>query len=126
MRLPTTLDEVLARMREIDAGLPAHDGVAVFNRIYLTVTERVSEILAQQPTAGTVVDLMAALRASVEAAKAKKEDGTSAAKSTAKGDTRQDKGEKPAKKTARKAPAKAARKSTTKTPAKAATRKKSA
>jgi DNA end-binding protein Ku len=83
-----------------------------------------------QPTAGTVVDLMAALRASVDAAKAKKEDGASAAKKDSKGD----KGEKPAKKAARKAPAsvtksvtkKAARKSTSKSPAKAATRKKSA
>ena len=54
MSLPTTLDGVLTRMREIDAELPAGDGVAVFNRIYLTVTERVSEILAQGPTAPAV------------------------------------------------------------------------
>ena len=46
MSLPTTLDGVVARMREIDADLPAADGVAVFNRMYLTVTERVAEILA--------------------------------------------------------------------------------
>jgi DNA end-binding protein Ku len=84
-----------------------------------------------QPTAGTVVDLMAALRASVEAAKAKKEDGAAAAKSGASSDTTADskasskggKGEKPAKKAARKAPAK---KSPAKSAAKAAPRKKSA
>ena len=47
MSLPTTVDQVIARMREIDAELPTDDGVAVFNRIYLTVTERIAEILAQ-------------------------------------------------------------------------------
>lgn len=40
------MDDVLARMREIDADLPATDGVAIFNRMYLTVTERVASILA--------------------------------------------------------------------------------
>jgi DNA end-binding protein Ku len=80
-----------------------------------------------QPTKGTVVDLMAALRASVEAAKAKKEGGPALAKDAAKDqDEGEDKGERPAKKAARKAPAKTARKSTTKRPAKATTRKKSA
>ncbi|MEV8534107.1 DUF5995 family protein [Streptomyces sp. NPDC051211] len=33
------MDAVLARMRALDQRLPAHDGVAVFNRVYLTVTE---------------------------------------------------------------------------------------
>lgn len=33
-------------MREIDAELPADDGVSVFNRMYLTVTERIAAILA--------------------------------------------------------------------------------
>jgi hypothetical protein len=33
-------------MREIDAALPARDGVRVFNRMYLTVTERIAELLA--------------------------------------------------------------------------------
>ncbi|MGW8063255.1 DUF5995 family protein [Streptomyces ziwulingensis] len=33
-----TVDSVLARMRALDAALPARDGVAVFNRVYLTVT----------------------------------------------------------------------------------------
>ncbi|MGI5395992.1 DUF5995 family protein [Streptomyces sp. CA-251251] len=36
-----TVDTVLARMRALDATLPARDGVAVFNRVYLTVTETV-------------------------------------------------------------------------------------
>jgi hypothetical protein len=36
-----TVDEVLDRMRAIDAGLPRRDGVAVFNRVYLQVTESV-------------------------------------------------------------------------------------
>ncbi len=46
MSLPTTVEGVVARMREIDAELPAGDGVAVFNRMYLTVTERIGELLA--------------------------------------------------------------------------------
>lgn len=33
------IGRVAARMREIGAGLPPHDGVAVFNRVYLSVTE---------------------------------------------------------------------------------------
>ncbi|MFC7895062.1 DUF5995 family protein [Streptomyces sp. NPDC057381] len=36
-----SVDTVLARMRALDAALPARDGVAVFNRVYLTVTEAV-------------------------------------------------------------------------------------
>jgi hypothetical protein len=36
-----TVDTVLARMRALDTTLPARDGVAVFNRVYLTVTETV-------------------------------------------------------------------------------------
>ncbi|MFE2431462.1 DUF5995 family protein [Streptomyces sp. NPDC059373] len=39
-RLPTAdVDEVLTRMRDLDAALPPRDGVAVFNRVYLSVTE---------------------------------------------------------------------------------------
>ena len=53
MSLPTTVDEVIARMREIDAELSGDDGVAVFNRVYLTVTERIAEILAR-PGGNTV------------------------------------------------------------------------
>lgn len=40
-------------MREIDAVLPAGDGVAVFNRMYLTVTERIAEIIAR-PGGGAI------------------------------------------------------------------------
>ncbi len=50
MSLPTTVDGVLARMREIEAQLPGSDGVAVFNAMYLTVTERIGAILT--PLAG--------------------------------------------------------------------------
>lgn len=35
------MDDVLARMHAIDAALPAEDGVACFNRMYLQVTESV-------------------------------------------------------------------------------------
>jgi len=45
--LPTSVDGVLARLREIQAGLPATDGVAVFNAMYLTVTERIAATMAQ-------------------------------------------------------------------------------
>jgi hypothetical protein len=34
----TSIDDVIARMRAIDAALPAEDGVACFNRMYLEVT----------------------------------------------------------------------------------------
>jgi hypothetical protein len=37
----TPVDAVIFRMRALDAALPAGDGVAVFNRVYLTVTEAV-------------------------------------------------------------------------------------
>jgi hypothetical protein len=37
----TTIDEVIARMEEIDAALPRKDGVAYFNRLYLQVTKAV-------------------------------------------------------------------------------------
>ena len=37
-----TIDEVIARMQSIDAALPASDGVACFNRMYLEVTSQVS------------------------------------------------------------------------------------
>ncbi|MBQ1090845.1 DUF5995 family protein [Streptomyces sp. B93] len=35
----TPVDAVVSRMRALDAALDARDGVAVFNRVYLTVTE---------------------------------------------------------------------------------------
>ena len=46
MSLPTTVDGVIDRLREIDATLPPADGVAVFNRMYLTVTERIAADIA--------------------------------------------------------------------------------
>ncbi|GGZ08791.1 DUF5995 family protein [Streptomyces poonensis] len=39
--LTTPVDTVLSRMRALDAALPRRDGVAVFNRVYLAVTEAV-------------------------------------------------------------------------------------
>ncbi|MEV5546887.1 DUF5995 family protein [Streptomyces sp. NPDC052309] len=39
--VPGTVDGVLSRMRALDATLPPWDGVAVFNRVYLAVTEAV-------------------------------------------------------------------------------------
>jgi hypothetical protein len=43
----TTIDEVITRMQAIDAALPADDGVACFNRMYLQVTRRVSQLVQQ-------------------------------------------------------------------------------
>ena len=37
----TPVDAVISRMRALHAALPERDGVAVFNRVYLTVTETV-------------------------------------------------------------------------------------
>ena len=42
-----TMDDVIARMRSIDSSLPASDGVACFNRMYLEVTLGVSQRVAQ-------------------------------------------------------------------------------
>jgi hypothetical protein len=54
--VPTTVDGVVARMREIDVELRADDGVAVFNRMYLTVTERLVEVIARRGADGTFQD----------------------------------------------------------------------
>jgi hypothetical protein len=43
----TTIDDVIARMRAIDAALPADDGVACFNRMYLDVTRGVGDQVKQ-------------------------------------------------------------------------------
>lgn len=43
---PRDVGQVLARMRGLDAALPHGDGVAVFNRVYLSVTEEVRRRLA--------------------------------------------------------------------------------
>lgn len=40
---PTTVDQVIARMRAIDEELDPRDGVACFNRMYLRVTELVGQ-----------------------------------------------------------------------------------
>ncbi|RKT19199.1 hypothetical protein BX285_3654 [Streptomyces sp. 1114.5] len=42
-RPASTVEEVVGRLREIGAGLPPADGVAVFNRLYLDVTEAVRD-----------------------------------------------------------------------------------
>ena len=39
---PASIEDVLARLRAIDAALPPDDGVACFNRMYLRVTENVA------------------------------------------------------------------------------------
>ncbi|CAL9287327.1 MULTISPECIES: DUF5995 family protein [Streptomyces] len=54
-----TVDTVLARMRVLDATLPARDGVAVFNRVYLTVTEAVDRHIdgGRFPDAGSAIAL---------------------------------------------------------------------
>jgi Family of unknown function (DUF5995) len=43
----TSVDEAIARMKQIDASLPATDGVACFNRMYLAVTEDVKIKITQ-------------------------------------------------------------------------------
>ncbi|MCX4879447.1 DUF5995 family protein [Streptomyces sp. NBC_00847] len=42
----TSVDAVVSRMRALDAMLPERDGVAVFNRVYLAVTEAVDRRIA--------------------------------------------------------------------------------
>ena len=42
---PASVDALVARMQEIDRTLPADDGVADFNRMYLRVTELVRDRL---------------------------------------------------------------------------------
>lgn len=54
MSLPTTVDGVVAHLRDIEGELSADDGVGVFNRMYLTVTERIAEIIARRASGGTV------------------------------------------------------------------------
>ncbi|WP_369245178.1 DUF5995 family protein [Streptomyces sp. R41] len=44
-QLITPVDTVVSRMRALDATLPERDGVAVFNRVYLAVTEEVDRRL---------------------------------------------------------------------------------
>lgn len=54
MSAPTSVDDVIARLREIDAALAPEDGVAVFNRMYLTVTERIAAVIADPASDATV------------------------------------------------------------------------
>ncbi len=56
-QLTTSVDAVVSRMRALDAALPARDGVAVFNRVYLAVTEAVD----QRIDAGRFADARAAI-----------------------------------------------------------------
>ncbi|MFF4508580.1 DUF5995 family protein [Streptomyces sp. NPDC001401] len=53
----TSVDAVVSRMRALDAALPERDGVAVFNRVYLTVTEAVDRTI----DAGRFTDVRAAI-----------------------------------------------------------------
>ncbi|WP_333778915.1 DUF5995 family protein [Streptomyces sp. IBSBF 3136] len=70
----TPVGTVLARMRALDADLPERDGVAVFNRVYLAVTEEVGRLLDTgvfpDPEAATALDVRFAERylAAVDAA----------------------------------------------------------
>ncbi|MFE2827451.1 DUF5995 family protein [Streptomyces sp. NPDC059271] len=64
--LTTPVDAVVARMRILDATLPERDGVAVFNRVYLTVTEefdrRLDSGFFPDRRAATVLDVRFAER----------------------------------------------------------------
>ncbi|MEW2559826.1 DUF5995 family protein [Streptomyces griseorubiginosus] len=53
----TPLDAVVSRMRALDEVLPERDGVAVFNRVYLAVTEAVDRCV----DAGRFADARAAI-----------------------------------------------------------------
>ncbi|QLE71170.1 hypothetical protein FGW37_05770 [Streptomyces rectiverticillatus] len=58
---PAGIEDVLAQMRMLDGALPPRDGVHVFNRVYLKVTERVAE----QAGAGGFTDGAAATELAV-------------------------------------------------------------
>ncbi|GGW50960.1 hypothetical protein GCM10010503_29980 [Streptomyces lucensis JCM 4490] len=74
--LTTDVDAVVSRMRALDAALPERDGVAVFNRVYLAVTEEVDRRLDAgeftDPRAAAALDVRFAERylAAVDAAAA--------------------------------------------------------
>ncbi|MEW2048576.1 DUF5995 family protein [Streptomyces sp. NPDC005476] len=61
-----SVDDVLARMHALDAVLPPGDGVAVFNRVYLTVTQEVDRRIDTgrfpDPGAATTLDVRFAER----------------------------------------------------------------
>lgn len=43
----TSVAEAISRMKDIDASLPAGDGIACFNRMYLEVTQQVDDRISQ-------------------------------------------------------------------------------
>jgi hypothetical protein len=63
MHEPTTVAGVIERLRQIDAELPQDDGVAVFNRVYLEVTEHIGGLLDEiaGPSPFTDGDMLAEL-----------------------------------------------------------------
>ncbi|MEU9449562.1 DUF5995 family protein [Streptomyces sp. NPDC048277] len=71
--LTAPVDTVVSRMRALDAALPERDGIAVFNRVYLAVTEEVERRLDAgrftDPRAAATLDVRFAERylAAVEA-----------------------------------------------------------
>ncbi|MEV5341868.1 DUF5995 family protein [Streptomyces sp. NPDC052773] len=64
--LTTPVDAVVARMRALDAALPPRDGLAVFNRVYLAVTEAVDQRIDagrfRDPRAAVTLDVRFAER----------------------------------------------------------------
>lgn len=62
----TSVDDVLARMRALEATLPPLDGVAVFNRVYLAVTQEVDRRIEggrfPDPGAASTLDVRFAQR----------------------------------------------------------------
>jgi hypothetical protein len=56
-QITTPVDVVVSRMRALDAALPERDGIAVFNRVYLAVTEAVDRRI----DAGAFADARAAI-----------------------------------------------------------------
>ncbi|MEU6146449.1 DUF5995 family protein [Streptomyces sp. NPDC047081] len=70
----TSVDAVVSRMRALDSALPERDGIAVFNRVYLAVTEAVDRRIDTggfpDPRAAITLDVRFAERylAAVEAA----------------------------------------------------------
>ncbi|MFJ2605228.1 DUF5995 family protein [Streptomyces sp. NPDC091279] len=65
-RSPDSVDPVVSRMRALDAALPERDGIAVFNRVYLTVTETVDRDIRaggfRDPRAAIALDVRFAER----------------------------------------------------------------
>ncbi|MEV7861470.1 DUF5995 family protein [Streptomyces hirsutus] len=57
----TPVDTVVSRMRALDSALPRRDGIAVFNRVYLTVTTEAD----QRIDAGLLADARAAVTLNV-------------------------------------------------------------